>query len=88
MATPLNKLAQYWRHDANNADLALTTQHRDALRECADELQQSLAQFRESKPFFANNEGSEADFIADGASLDCPHCGGSGHPGDVRSNSQ
>ena len=51
MATPLNKLAQYWRDDANNADLALTLPQRDAMRKCADELQQSFAQFRESKPF-------------------------------------
>ena len=88
MATPLNKLAKYWRDDANNADLALTPQQRDALRECADELQQSLAQFRKSKALFSNKGDSEADFIADGASLDCPHCGGSGHVGDVRPSTQ
>ena len=29
MVTPLNKLAQYWRDDANNANLALTPQQRD-----------------------------------------------------------
>ena len=86
MATPLNKLAQYWRDDANNADLALTLPQRDAMRKCADELQQSFAQFRESKPFFASKGNSEADFIADGANLDCPHCGGSGHGDDVRPN--
>ena len=88
MATPLTKLAQNWRDDANNADLSLTLPQRDAMRKCADELQQSFAQFRESKRFFANKGGSEADFIADGASLDCPHCGGSGRVGDVRSNPQ
>lgn len=88
MVTPLNKLAQYWRDDANNADLALTLPQRDAMRKCADELQRSFAQFRESKRFFANKGDSEANFIADGASLDCPHCGGSGHAGDVRHNSQ
>ena len=64
MATPLNKLAQYWRDDANNADLALTTPQRDALRECADELQQSLAQFRESKRFFANKKQTTNAFTA------------------------
>ena len=88
MTTPLTKLAQYWRDDANNADLALTLPQRDAMRKCADELQQSFAQFRESKPFFANKGNSEADFIADGANLDCPHCGGSGHGGDVRPNAE
>ena len=87
MATPLNKLAQYWRDDANNADLALTLPQRDAMRKCADELQQSFAQFRESKALFANKGDSEANFIADG-DLSCPHCGGSGHAGDVRPNSQ
>ena len=59
MVTPLNKLAQYWRDDANNADLALTPQQRDAMRECADELQQSFAQFRKSKRFFANKGEGE-----------------------------
>ena len=86
MATPLTKLAQNWRDDANNADLSLTLPQRDAMRKCADELQQSFAQFRESKPFFANNGDSEANFIADGERLDCPKCGGSGHVGDVRPN--
>ena len=84
MVTPLNKLAQYWRDDANNANLALTPQQRDAMRECADELQQSFAQFRKSKRFFANKGDSEANFIADGASLDCPHCGGHGFALAVR----
>ena len=79
MTTPLTKLAQYWRDDANNPDLSLTLPQRDAMRKCADELQQSFAQFRESKPFFANNGDSEANFIADGERLDCPKCGGSGH---------
>ena len=85
MATPLTKLAQYWRADANNPDLSLSLPQRDALRKCADELQQSFAQFRESKAFFANKGDSEANFIADG-DLGCPHCGGSGHAGDVRPN--
>ena len=87
MATPLNKLAQYWRDDANNAYLPLTPPQRDAMLKCADELQQSFAQFRKSKRFFANKGDSEANFIADG-DLSCPHCGGSGHAGDVRPNSQ
>ena len=86
MTTPLTKLAQYWRDDANNPDLSLTLPQRDAMRKCADELQQSFAQFRESKPFFANNGDSEANFIADGERLGCPKCGGSGHVGDVRPN--
>ena len=86
MTTPLTKLAQYWRDDANNPDLSLTLPQRDAMRKCADELQQSFAQFRESKPFFANKGNSEADFIADGERLDCPKCGGSGHVVEVRPN--
>ncbi len=32
MTTPLTKLAQYWRDDANNADLSLTLPQRDAKR--------------------------------------------------------
>ena len=86
MTTPLTKLAQYWRDDANNPDLPLTLPQRDALRKCADELQQSFAQYRESKLFFANKGDSEANFISDGERLDCPHCVGSGHAGDVRPN--
>ena len=85
MTTPLTKLAQYWRDDANNLDLPLTLPQRDALRKCADELQQSFAQFRESKALFPNKGDSEANFIADG-DLSCPRCGGSGHAGDVRPN--
>lgn len=88
MATPLIKLAQYWREDANDPDLPLTLPQRDAMRKCADELQQSFAQFRESKPFFSNNGDSEAYFITDGERLNCPHCGGSVHVDDVRPNGE